>query len=158
MKKSLKELLAPLGRFFGSHPKPGGTDADYIFSKELEHAAMMGDPVAQTKLATAYHEGLGVKQNPQRAFNFWMAAASQGHGGAQSMIAAAYDVGKVVAQNKVEAAYWATLSTRNGNVLGEALLGTLLSEMSEEDKSRLLLLFDERHSSPGTTDARTRIE
>ncbi len=122
----------------------GQTDEDYWFTKELELAAMQGDPVAQSRLATAYHEGLGVERNPSRAFNFWLAAAKQGHAGAQAMICAAYHTGTVATKDPVEALFWAVLSKEAKNPLGEALFVSLLKKSTIEQRQAVDRLIIER--------------
>lgn len=73
-------------------------------------AAQAGHIGAQGRLATIYHEGLGVERDPEKAFRWWYSAARQNHRGAQLMVAAAYEVGTVVKAVLPEAAYWASLS------------------------------------------------
>ncbi len=141
----LRRHLKRLESMLGDTP-PGETDADYWFTKELELAAMQGDPVAQSKLATAYHEGLGVEQNPTRAFNFWLAAAEQGHAGAQAMICAAYHTGTVATKDPVEALFWAVLNKEAKNPLGEALFVSLFKKSTIEQRQAVDRLMIERTS------------
>lgn len=76
-------------------------------------AARGGHVGAQGRLATIYHEGLGVERNPKEAFRWWYSAAQQRHHGAQMMLAASYELGIVVEADLEEAAYWASLSYTN---------------------------------------------
>lgn len=107
--------------------------------------AEAGDPLTQTALATAYHEGLGVDQNPALAFHWFLAAAKQGHAGAQLMIAAAYDIGKHVERDPIEAAHWAALSKAGGNELGDVFFASVTSKMSEAERRRVAALLKQRH-------------
>ncbi|YBV97113.1 sel1 repeat family protein [Phyllobacteriaceae bacterium JZ32] len=127
------------------------SDADYWYSKEVELAAQRGDPDAQTRLAIAYHEGLGVEQNPQRAFNWWLAAANQGHSGAQGMIATAYDVGVAVEQDKSEALYWALLSSVNGNGIGNVMVPAISKDLTPDAIRAVLQRIDREY--PGALRA-----
>ena len=142
-KWQLRRHLKRLESMLGDTP-PGETDADYWFTKELELAAMQGDPVAQGRLATAYHEGLGVERNPSRAFNFWLAAAKQGHAGAQVMISASYDTGTEVTKDLVEALFWASLSKAAKNPLGEAMYVSLFKKCTFEQRQAAARLMIER--------------
>lgn len=144
LRRHLKRLESMLGDI-----PPGETDADYWFTKELELAAMQGDPVAQSKLAIAYHEGLGVEQNPTRAFNFSLAAAKQGHAGAQAMVSASYDSGKVVPQDLVEALFWASLSKAAGNCLGDAMYYSIFKKVTfEQGKAAARLMIERTNFRP----------
>ncbi|MDX0682350.1 sel1 repeat family protein [Sinorhizobium medicae] len=76
------EAAAALGEFYFRQEHP----LTYKLSFEWnEWAARRGDAGSQGRLATIYHEGLGVERNPQRAFAFWLLAAKQGHSGARAM-------------------------------------------------------------------------
>ncbi|KAB2699201.1 sel1 repeat family protein [Ochrobactrum sp. Kaboul] len=143
-RRSLKKLESMM-----DDTPTGETDADYWFTKELELAAMQGDPFAQTRLATAYHEGLGVEQDPTRAFNFFLAAARQGHSGAQSMVSVSYDVGNVVPQDLVEALFWAMLSKAAGHSLGDAMYHSIMQKVTfEQGKAACQLLVERTDFRP----------
>lgn len=105
---------------------------------------MRGDPNAQGRLATAYHEGLGVERNPSRAFNFWLLAAKQGHAGAQAMISASYDTGSSIPKDPVEALFWASLSKAAKNPAGEALYDSLMRTLTFEQRQAAARLLVER--------------
>lgn len=109
-----------------------------------ERAALAGHIGAQGRLATIYHEGLGVERNPEKAFQWWYSAARQNHHGAQLMVAVAYENGTVVKADLMESAYWASLSYRNsrdgtgGRAWTTAYYRSVLNKLTEEQKLQLL--------------------
>ncbi len=109
-----------------------------------ERAALAGHIGAQGRLATIYHEGLGVDRNPEKAFQWWYSAARQNHHGAQLMVAAAYQTGTVVKADLMESAYWASLSYLNarnnteGREWANAYYRSVLNKLTEEQKTQLL--------------------
>lgn len=106
-------------------------------------AARGGHVGAQGRLATIYHEGLGVERNPKEAFRWWYSAAQQRHHGAQMMLAASYELGIVVEADLDEAAYWASLSYTNAGKNPENLevIGpyyrSVLRKLSDEQRERV---------------------
>ncbi|WP_077505007.1 tetratricopeptide repeat protein [Sinorhizobium sp. A49] len=106
-------------------------------------AARGGHIGAQGRLATIYHEGLGVERNPKEAFRWWHSAALQDHYGAQMMIAAAYELGIVVEADLEEAAYWVSRSYFGAGDRPEALefvgayYESVIRKLSEEQRLRV---------------------
>lgn len=107
-------------------------------------AAQAGHIGAQGRLASIYHEGLGVERDPEKAFRWWYSAARQNHRGAQLMVAAAYVGGTVVKADLPEAAYWASLSYLNARGDPEKLelvdpyYRWVLNKLSDEQKLALI--------------------
>lgn len=102
-----------------------------------ELAAEQGSAAAHARLATIYHEGLGVERDPKRAAAHWLTAAKAGHSGAQLAIGNAYIVGAGVPVDRVQAAYFLMLSARQDNELAYACLPRLLRELTPEEASKV---------------------
>ncbi len=106
-------------------------------------AARGGHIGAQGRLATIYHEGLGVERNPKEAFRWWYSAALRDHHGAQLMIAVSYELGGVVEADLEEAAYWISRSyfRAGGRPEGLDFVGayyeSVLRKLSDEQRLRV---------------------
>lgn len=144
MRETFTRLKSVLRTFFG-RSNAGESDEKYRYSPEVAKRAENGDPVAQAHLATSYHEGLGVGQNPDLAIHWWSAAAKQGHSGSQLMLAVSYDVGKVMPLDLIEAGYWAARSKDAGNELGALFLDSVVRKLGVDGSSRLIATLRERH-------------
>ncbi|MGE6783701.1 tetratricopeptide repeat protein [Ensifer adhaerens] len=107
-------------------------------------AARAGHVGAQSRLATIYHEGLGVERHPETAFYWWYSAACQNHRGAKLMVAAAFDLGIGVEADLMEAAYWASLAylaardDPEGRELVDPYCRSVMRKLTEEQKSQAL--------------------
>lgn len=134
------KLLASIGKLISwlrASPPIDEADEPFRFTPELVSQAEQGDAVAQTMLATAYHEGLGVKRDPESAYRWFRAAADQGHAGAAAMVAVSYDLGIVVERDPVLASYWAARSKAAGNQLGDALFVSCVEKLNDDERARL---------------------
>jgi uncharacterized protein len=89
-----------------------------------ELAAEQGLASAEVRLATIYHEGLGVERDPPRAAAYFLSAAKKGHPNAQFMMGVAYEVGAGVAVDLMESGYWLTQAAGAGNDVAEHYLMT----------------------------------
>jgi hypothetical protein len=61
-----------------------------------------------------YRQGLGVPQDYQEAFRWFLRAAEQGNGGAQNHLGLMYYKGEGVEKDLVQAYKWAYLAARQG--------------------------------------------
>jgi TPR repeat protein len=112
-------------------------EEDYELSLRWnEAAARKGCAAAQSRLATIYHEALGVEHNRQESIHWFMEAARRNHAGAQLMVGTAYDIGVGLPRDKVEAAKWFTLSKAKGDEIAHTMLNTVLGEFSEGERQR----------------------
>ena len=63
---------------------------EQAFDLDLE-VAEDGDPRAQTRVGWYYENGLGTRQDPDKAFAWYLKASDQGHAEAQYILAGFYD-------------------------------------------------------------------
>jgi hypothetical protein len=82
--------------------------------KELEDLAACGFHHSQHSLAWCYETGLGVKKDPQRAFNLYLIAAKEGNEASQTNIGDYYMRGEVVEQDIRVALEWFQLAASKG--------------------------------------------
>jgi TPR repeat protein len=134
-----------LGRIAFDRETEDGYAASRYWS---ELAAAQGNPYAQVRLATIYHEGLGVARDPARAVSLWLSAARLGHAGAQLMVGVAYHTGTGIGANLVESAYWLLQSVAQGNKGAAAYLPDVQDEMTSADEAALWRLFAPESGSP----------
>lgn len=99
--------------------------------KDLLLAAEGGDSVAQTLLATKFHEGEGVERSPKDAFYWWQQAAFNDHPGAQAMLGVAYHTGVSCEADLGQAAQWVMRSARQGNEIGVLYWDSLSKELTD---------------------------
>lgn len=92
-------------------PAKGATNELSAYHLELLEKAEKGDAEAQYKLGKIYHEGEGVAQDYEQAFNWYSNAAKQGHTDAQYRLGLMYDKGEGVDQDYTLAAEWYIKST-----------------------------------------------
>jgi uncharacterized protein len=114
------------------------TDAGYETARYWsELAAEQGNAYSQTRLATIYHEGLGVERDPPRAAAYWLSAAEAGHDGAQFMLGVACHLGVGVPVNRVHAMFFLMLSAAQGNSLARAYLPTANADFTATERAEL---------------------
>jgi TPR repeat protein len=102
-----------------------------------ELAAAQGVASADARLATIYHEGLGVDRDPQRAASLFLRAARSGHPGAQLMIGIAYDVGAGIEADRLESAFWLSLAAANDEVARHYLTTRVDPQLTQDEKIAL---------------------
>jgi TPR repeat protein len=78
--------------------------------EEWRPAAVAGDADAQMALASMYRQGIGVRQNWQRAVNYYRAAALQGHVSGQLNLGDLFATGQGVPRDLVRAYAWLSLA------------------------------------------------
>ena len=124
---------------------PPETDDEKYFwyTPELASAAESGDARAQSILGTAYHEGLGVERNAEKAFHFWLSAALQGHPGAALMVAVTFQTGVVVDIDLVEAAYWSYYCQSAGDdTFAGAIYESVSKKLSDDQRQHLQRMLE----------------
>lgn len=92
--------------------------------RQCLEAAEQGDSEALFYVAFAYDSGVGVQQDKDEAFRWYMKAASFGNDKAQLMIGMFYEKGIVVKPNIEEAFKWYLKSAEQGNTTAQNQLGT----------------------------------
>ncbi|MBL6622563.1 MAG: sel1 repeat family protein [Alphaproteobacteria bacterium] len=84
--------------------------------RELWPAARSGNADAEELIGIMYAMGLGVKQDYQRAFDWYLRSAMKGHPGAQSGVGWYYELGLGMPQPDLVRAYmWYVLSAIGGD-------------------------------------------
>ena len=93
-----------------------------------EAAAELGDSNAQYRCGEAYEEGIGVKKNPEIAFEWYLKAAEQGHPGAENMVGRFLKNGWAgIPVNKEEATKWYRRAAEHGHSSGQYNLAICLA-------------------------------
>ena len=81
---------------------------------ELRKRAEAGEAVAQFELGILYRKGEGVPQSYEKALNWYLLAAKQGHPDAQNSLGVMHVKGLGVPQDYKEAFKWFMLSAEQG--------------------------------------------
>lgn len=112
----------------------------------LRHLAELGDPNAQFLLGNLYFTGKArphIVQSDEKAFEFYMKAAKQGHAGAQHNVAVLYLKGRGVKRNVDLAIAWFMLSAKNGNRSAQRVIARLQQEMDARQWRKLKSLHQQ---------------
>ncbi len=87
---------------------------------ELWPAARSGNADAEELIGVMYAMGLGVPQDDERAFEWYLRSSMKGHPGAQSGVGWYYEVGRGVEKPDLVRAYmWYNIGAYGGNELGD---------------------------------------
>lgn len=108
----------------------------------LHPLARSGNADAEELIGVHYALGLGVEQDYQRAFEWYLRSSLKGHPGAQSGIAWYYEVGLgMPAPDLVRAYMWYTLSAMGGDVDAAISQEEVIKKMTQEqiDKAHVLV-------------------
>ena len=81
---------------------------------QLIRLANQGNAQAQSNLGVMYYEGKGVRQDYQKAVEWYTKAANQGNAHAQYNLGVMYDEGKGVRQDYQKAVEWFTKAANQG--------------------------------------------
>ncbi|WP_337268646.1 tetratricopeptide repeat protein [Oryzifoliimicrobium ureilyticus] len=143
------------------HREPA-PEKDYTYSHELQAAADAGDAQAMVDIATSFHEGLGVEQNPDLALKYWRAAAYKHHPAGQFWLGVSYDIGKAIPQDRIEALYWSFLSHLQSHQGGSIYYSHMFNKVTPEEYQKFAALFEQRqshlvHLLREDTEARRRV-
>lgn len=121
-----------------------GDEKNFWYTPERARAAEAGDARAQSILGTAYHEGLGVERDPEKAVRFWLSAALQGDVGGITMVAVAFETGGVVDMDLVEAAYWSHYGQSAGNILARAVYRSVSQKLTDDQHEQVRRMLKHR--------------
>ena len=92
--------------------------------------AKKGNPEAQCRLGEMYLAGEGgARHDPERAVEWFRAAAEQGHASAQVYLGDAYYDGDVVVQDSEEAVRWYRAAAKAGHQDAPLYLGMLYGDL-----------------------------
>ena len=93
---------------------------------EFHKSAVNGNPEAQYNIGFMFERGeLGVNQDYQQAFNWYLKSAEQGHAFAQFRLGNLYRDGYGVNQDYQQAFYWYLKSAEQGHAFAQIDLGNL---------------------------------
>lgn len=106
--------------------------------------ARSGNADAEELIGVMYALGLGVEQDYERAFEWYLRASMKGHPGAQSGIGWYYEVGRGMPSPDLVRAYlWYALSAIGGDVDAPDSLEELTPRMSAAQRARAQVLVDD---------------
>lgn len=109
--------------------------------KALWPAARSGNADAEELIGIMYALGLGVDQDYERAFEWYLRASMKGHPGAQSGVGWYYEVGLGMPEPDLVRAYmWYTLSAIGGDPDAAISLEEVVKKMNQEQIERALVL------------------
>ena len=107
-------------------------------------AARSGNAEAEELIGVMYGLGLGVEQDYERAFEWYLRASMKGHAGAQSGIGWYYELGLgMPAPDLVRAYLWYALSAIGGDIDAPDSLEELGPKMTKEQRDRALILVQD---------------
>ncbi|RZW11803.1 MAG: sel1 repeat family protein [Rhodobacteraceae bacterium] len=106
--------------------------------------AVSGNADAEELIGVMYALGLGVEQDPERAFEWYLRASMKGHPGAQSGIGWYYELGLgMPAPDLVRAYLWYALSSIGGDPDAVISLESLQTRMTQDQIDRAQVLVDD---------------
>ncbi|SLN60842.1 tetratricopeptide repeat protein [Ruegeria meonggei] len=112
--------------------------------EELMPAARSGNAEAEELIGVMYGLGLGVEQDYERAFEWYLRASMKGHPGAQSGIGWYYELGLgMPAPDLVRAYMWYTLSAIGGDPDAAISLEEVVKKMSPEQIEKAHVLVND---------------
>ena len=108
---------------------------------ELWPAARSGNAEAEELIGIMYALGLGVEQDYQRAFDWYLRASMKGHPGAQSGVGWYYEVGLGMPEPDLVRAYmWYTLSAIGGDPDAADSMEQVIQKMSRAEIDQALIM------------------
>lgn len=118
---------------------------EFVAAREMfEVLARSGNADAEELIGVMYALGLGVDQDDERAFEWYLRASMKGHPGAQSGIGWYYEIGRgMPAPDLVRAYLWYALSAIGGDVDAPDSLEELTPRMTAEERARAQVLVDD---------------
>lgn len=94
-------------------------------AENLQIAVEKGHSAARLPLAAMYRDGMGVKQNPERALELFTVSAREGYPSAQFTLGAMYRAGEGAEVNYRLAKKWFLAAARQGDEGSQNNLGTM---------------------------------
>ena len=133
---ALTSLLTRLTPFILFYSLTVSADPALQKIQALEGAAIEGDVLAQTELASRYYLGEGVEQNIKQALAWYQVAAKNGDMNAQYSLGNLYLLGEGVSTDTETARLWYQLAANQGHQAANARLQSLSgSELGSEASS-----------------------
>lgn len=110
----------------------------------LKPFANSGNADAEELMGVMYGQGLGVKKDPERAFEWYLRASLKGHPGAESGLGWYYELGLgLPAPDLVRAYLWYGLSSIGGDVDAPDSLDSVSRKMTPDQISQAQLMIDD---------------
>lgn len=107
-------------------------------------AARSGNADAEELIGVMYALGLGVEQDDQRAFEWYLRASMKGHPGAQSGVGWYYEVGRgMPAPDLVRAYMWYVLSAIGGDPDAAISQEEVVKKMTQEEIEKAHVLISD---------------
>ncbi|SFS13701.1 hypothetical protein SAMN05444714_1592 [Yoonia litorea] len=127
------------------------TARDLMEAGEFEQAralfeiyARSGNAEAEEWIGVMYALGLGVEQDDERAFDWYLRASLKGHPGAQSGLGWYYEVGRgIPAPDLVRAYLWYALSAIGGDPDALISLEEITPRLTADQRARAEVLIDD---------------
>ena len=94
----------------------------------FQQLAKSGDLDAQTLLGEMYLDGIGVAENPEKAFQWLSAPAAGGDSQAQYLLGYMYENGLYVKQDVAKAVSWYEKAAMGGDVMAQYNLALIYKE------------------------------
>ena len=111
---------------------------------ELWPAARSGNADAEELIGIMYAMGLGVKQDYQRAFDWYLRSAMKGHPGAQSGVGWYYELGLGMPEKDLVRAYmWYVLSAIGGDPDAAISQEEVVKKMTQEQIAQANQMIDD---------------
>ena len=115
-----------------------GVDKDPVRAfQEFGKGANLGDPYAMVNYGDCYKNGNGTKQDFKKAYRVYSQSAQMANPYAYLNLGFLSAAGQGTKKDLVEAAFWFTLSSRNGVEDAQKQLVELTPKLSEDDKQDL---------------------
>lgn len=107
-------------------------------------AARSGNAEAEELIGVMYALGLGVEQDDERAFEWYLRSAMKGHPGAQSGVGWYYEIGRgMPAPDLVRAYMWYALSAIGGDPDAAISIDEVRKKMTADEIERAHVLIDD---------------
>ncbi|SLN17727.1 Sel1 repeat protein [Pseudooctadecabacter jejudonensis] len=118
---------------------------EFVAAREMfEVLARSGNADAEELIGVMYALGLGVEQDDERAFEWYLRSSLKGHPGAQSGLGWYYELGRGLPEPDLVRAYlWYALSAIGGDVDAPDSLEELTPRMTAEERARAQVLIDD---------------
>ncbi|NVJ60769.1 MAG: sel1 repeat family protein [Gammaproteobacteria bacterium] len=137
-------LLCSFSSAGSSSYRQGGTSIYFTQLGHLKHQAELGDPNAQFMLGNLYlspPKDTSIRQNLEKAVDYYFQAAIRNHAGAQYNLGVMYYRGSGVSESKMMASVWFKLAADNKSPVAKSVkrnaetsLQDLQEKLSTEEK------------------------
>ncbi|MBQ6749605.1 MAG: sel1 repeat family protein [Bacteroidaceae bacterium] len=106
--------------------------------KKLLPAAQKGHKKAQYRVGRCYDKGHGVKEDNQKAYQWYLKGAQQGHAKSQYQLGKCYMKGKGCTKDVAKAKTWLTKAVKNPKG-GDKVLENLNEDVADGDEDAIAI-------------------